>query len=318
MRAARRPSRPLALLLTIPLSGCFEPPVREDVVLTFDERGGVAVVVTTRLGKDEDYERNPRALQRLLSAREAVRCGEDPFTRQLEKLAPATLRRTLSSRDGAIRESVRLATFSEPRAVERLFEGEPLSLVVSRVDEEMHVEIVPGRGGRATTAERMAVDRELDLFGQAASRNLASLATLWAWLDEHPAEERIAVAALLGVELPILDALPRDERLEALFEDASESMARVRDFFLLADGRGESLDDLSRRACDPFPAPLRVRVAGTVLESTGFVPEDDGAFRVPSVSLWGSLSGLSGRWVTPDPLAESSDARSSARRSPRT
>lgn len=300
----RLPSRGLALLLTLALAGCFEPPVREDVAIRFDEKGGVEVVVTTQLGKDEDYRRNPPALERLLSAREAARCGDDPFTRQLEKLSPVSLRRAVSSREGSIRESIRTATFPDARSVERLFEGEPLSLVVSRSGGETQLEIVPGRGGRATAAERMEVNRELDRFAAAAARYLASLATLWAWLDEHPAEERIAVAALLGVELPIPADLSRDERLEALFDDVSDAMARVHDFFLLSDGRGESLDELSRKAFDPFPAPLRVRVAGTVVESAGFVREEDGGFRVPPVSLWGALSGLSGRWVAPDPLAE--------------
>jgi hypothetical protein len=289
------------------MAGCFEPPVREDVLLSFDERGGVEVVVTTRLEKEDSYRKNPRALERLLEAREAARCGEDAFTRQLERLAPATLTRRLSSRDGALRESVRTATFADARSVERLFEGAPVWMSVGSSGNETRLEILTGPGGRATTAERLEVSRELDRFAGATARYVAALAALWAWLDERPGLERFVVGALVGADLPEpTDVSPEDkEEGKALFDAASDAMSEVHGFFLIKDdGRGETLDELSRKVYDPFPAPLRVRVPGTVLEATGFVPEEDGGYRVPPVSLWGALPGLSGRWITPDPLAE--------------
>lgn len=263
--------------------------------------------MTTHLGKEESYRKNPRALERLLEAREAARCGDDPFTRQLERLSPASLTRRLSSRDGDLRASVTSAAFPDARAVERLFEGAPVFVSVGRGEGEARLEIATGPGGRATTAERLEVSRELDRFSAAASRYVAALAALWAWLDGHPTAERFVVGALVGVELPEPEGLgpEEEERVTALFDAASDATRDLHGFFLVTDdGRGESLDELSRKAYDPFPAPLRVRVAGTVLESSGFVPEEDGGWRVPPVSLWGALSTLSGRWITPDPLAE--------------
>lgn len=304
MHRRRVALRGLAVLLTVLLSGCFEPPVRETVAFRFDERGGVEVVFTTRLETEESYKENAVALQRLVEAREAARCGEDPFTRQLERLSPAALHRALSSREGELRESVRSAAFPDARALERLFEGAPLYLAVVRAGNEMQLEILAGRGGRATVAERLEVSRELDRFSAAAAGYLNALADLWAWLDEHPGEDRLVVGALLGVDLPKPAGWVRDEREEALADAVLEAMSDVQKFFRLEGGRAESLDEVSRKAYDPFPAPLWVHVNGTVLESTGFLREEDGSLRVPPVSLWGALSELSGRWVTPDPLAE--------------
>ena len=293
-----------AASLTAALSGCFEPPVREAIALLFDASGGLEVVATTRLTSESDYPRNPKARERLVEARDAARCGDDPFTRQLESLSPSSLRRSLAFRDGALRESLRSAVFADARAVERLFEGSPLSVALTRGEGETQLEIYPGRGGRASFSERAEVARALESFSDAAARYERALADLWQFLDGHPERERFVVAAVL--DLKVEDPAPEasSEREKALGEAVVEAMAAVYDFLLLEEGRGESLDELSRKAYDPFPAPVTVEVKGTVLESAGFVPEEGGGFRIPSVSLAGALARLSTRWVTPDPLSE--------------
>lgn len=293
-----------ALVLTAGLSGCFEPPVREAIALLFDAAGGLEVVVTTRLESESDYPKNPRARERLAEARDAARCGEDPFTRQLERLAPSSLRRSLAFRDGALRESVRSAAFPDARAVERLFEGLPLAVALTRSAGETQLEIYPGKGGRANLSERAEVARALDRFSEAAARYERALADLWAFLDEHPARERFVVAAVL--DLKVEDPAPEESSAleKALGEAVVEAMSGVYEFLLLSEERGESLDELSRKVHDPFPAPVTVEVKGTVLESTGFLPEEQGRLRIPSVSLTGALGQLSARWVTPDPLSE--------------
>jgi len=293
-----------AAALTAALSGCFEPPIREAMSLLFDAAGGLEVVVTTRLQGEADYPKNRQARERLVEAREAARCGEDPFTRQLERLAPSSLRRSLGWRDGALRESVRSAAFPDARAVERLFEGAPLAVVLTRSAGETQLEIYPGRGGRANLSERAEVARALERFSEAAARYERALADLWDFLDRHPARERFVVAAIL--DLKVEDPAPEEasELEKTLGEAAVEAMAATGQVLLLEEGRGESLDELSRKVYDPFPAPVTVEVKGTVLESTGFVPEEQGRLRIPSVSLTGALGQLSNRWVTPDPLSE--------------
>lgn len=113
----------MAAALTAGLWGCLEPPVREAMALLFDAAGGLEVVFRTRLQNESDDPKNPQARARLFEAREAARCGEDPFTHQLERLSPSSLRRRLAWRDRTLRESVRSAALPDARAMERLFEG---------------------------------------------------------------------------------------------------------------------------------------------------------------------------------------------------
>jgi hypothetical protein len=293
-----------AASLAAALTGCFEPPVREAIALLFDSGGGLEVVATTRLASESDYPRSPKARERLVEARNAARCGEDAFSRQLELLAPASFRRSVSFRDGALRESVRSATFSDARAVEKLFEGAPLYVALTRGAAETQLEIQPGRGGRASLSERAEVTRALGRFSEAAARYERALADLWEFLDAHPDRERFVVASVL--DLKVEDPAPEasSEREKALGEAVGEAMGDVWSFLLLEEGRAESLDELSRKVYDPFPAPVTVEVQGAVLESTGFLLDDQGRYRVPAVSLTGALGGLAGRWVTPDPFSE--------------
>lgn len=299
----RRLAAACAVALALLLASCFEPPVREAVELVFDARGALTVRATTRLQSEESYPRNPRARERVAEVRDAARCGEDTLTRQLELLGPSSLTRALAYRDGALREVRRTASFADARAVERLFEGAPLSVGLTRSGGEMQLEILPGRGGRATASERREAASALSGFSEAAARYLSALADLWDYLDENPHRERVVVAGILDLKLEGEEEEP-PAREQQLGEAVVEAMGQVHEFLQLSEGRGESLDELSRKAYDPFPVPLSVEVAGTVAEATGFLREGTGKLRVPPVSLWGTLSTLTNRWVRPDPLAE--------------
>lgn len=294
----------LAVALAVLLASCFEPPVREAIELVFDGRGGLEVRAVTRLESEASYPRNPRARERIAEARESARCGEDAFTRQLELLSPSALSRSQSFRDGALREVRWTAAFPDARAVERLFEGAPLSIGLTRAGGEVQLEILPGRGGRASPSERREVASALSGFSEDAARYLSALADLWDYLDAHPYRERVVVAGILDLKLEPEDEASPPENEQALGEAVVEAMGKVHGFLQISEGRGESLDELSRKAYDPFPVPLSIEVSGTVLEATGFVREATGRLRVPPVSLWGTLSSLSNRWVRPDPLAE--------------
>ncbi|KAA0256192.1 hypothetical protein FBQ97_04040 [Acidobacteria bacterium ACD] len=302
LSTGRRAAAASAVALALLLAACFEPPVREAVELVFDARGALTVLATTRLQSEESYPRNPRARERVAEVRDAARCGEDALTRQLELLAPSSLTRALAYRDGALREVRRTASYADARAVERLFEGAPLSVGLTRSGGEMQLEILPGRGGRATASERREAASAISGFSEAAARYLSALADLWDYLDGNPHRERVVVAGILDLRTGEEEEPPERER--ALGEAVVEAMGQVHEFLQLSEGRGESLDELSRKAYDPFPVPLSVEVAGTVAEATGFLREGTGKLRVPPVSLWGTLSSLSNRWVRPDPLAE--------------
>ncbi len=267
--------------------------------LLFDAKGGVDVLVTTRVASEGGFKNDPVARQRVVDAREAVRCGEDAFTRQIERLSPFTFRRTVTWRNGELSEVSRAARFDEPRAVERLFEGAPLSVSVFRREQAMQLEIVPGTGGRATPAERRDVAAAVARVSEAGSAYLRALGALWRHLDESPGRERPFLAWIAGVEKRDRpEGETEDEK--KLIDAVEQAFDAVRDFSKYEEGQGDSLEELSRRVYDPFPAPLAVEVAGRVEEETGFVPEGARRHVVRPVSLQGTLLKLSERWVSPD------------------
>lgn len=292
--------RGLAFLLVALLAACVEPPVRESITLVFDAHGGLEARVETRIEPESLYERAPRARERIREAREPARCGEDPFTLQLERLSPASLRRSLGYRGGDLREVLVTARFDEPRAVERLFEPHPLSVSLARAGSRLQLEILPGTAGRATPAERREAAGALGRFSEAGARYLEALSVLWRYLDGMPERERPVVAQLLGVGG---EFEPASEHEVELVLAVDEAMSDVQKFFQLEEGRGESLNELSRRVWDPFPASVAVEVTGRAEEVTGFLDEGAGRFAVPAVSLQGALEDLAGRWVSPDPLS---------------
>lgn len=294
----------LATSLALPLAGCFDPPVREAVEAAFDADGGLTVRVATRLEPESLYGSRPRARERLVAVREAARCGDDPWSRQLELLGPAALRRTLAARDGSLREVELVARYADARAVERLLEPSPVSVALSESGPSRQLELQPLRGSRGTLAERREVEGALERFATAAAAYLGALADLYAYLDEAPGRERPVFAEIFSEKGAGEPEAQVPQREKALLDALGLAMGAVHEFLLLEEGRAESLDELSRRVYDPFPAPLTVTVPGRVEEATGFVPDGDGKFRVPSAGLLGALGSLTGRWVRPDPLVE--------------
>lgn len=296
-----------AFLFAVLLGSCGEPPVIEEIELAFGSSPAVEARIVTRLGKESDYQGNDEALSRLHSAREALRCGTDAWTEALQRLRPSALVRTSTSLEGEARQVVRQATYADGASLERLFDGYPLFVSVTRGEEWETLEIHPGRPVAASVAERHRVEEALAGFSGAASRYYLALAALWDWLDSHPEWERLVLVSLAGGKVEgepeELKKRPGFAELEKLYDAADEAMRDVKSAGNLEKKKGESLDELSRRVFDPFPARLTVRLPGPPLEAEGFVVAADRVFRVPSVGLLGAVAGLGSRWITPDPLA---------------
>lgn len=296
-----------AFLFAVLLGSCDDPPVVEEIELAFGSLPAVEARILTRLGKQADYQGNDEALARLNSAREALRCGTDAWTETLQRLHPSALVRTATSLEGETRQVVRQATYADGRSLERLFDGYPLFVTVTRGEEWESLEIHPGRPSAASVAERHRVEEALAGFSGAASRYYLALAELWDWLDSHPEWERVALVSLVGGEIEgdpeELKKRPGYAEGVKLYDAADEAMGKVKSAGDLEKKKGESLDELSHRVFDPFPAKLTVRLPALPLEAEGFVAAGDRAYRVPSLGLLGAVAGLGSTWITPDPLA---------------
>lgn len=284
--------------------GCVEHAVTESVEISFASSEGAEVTVRTRLAGEAELSGSRSARERAAARREEIRLGVDAWTRQLDGLAPAELRRTVAKTRGEIREQLVTARFEDPEALRRVLEPAPLWISFRREARGSVFEIVPGRDGRASAAERRRVERSLAAFSEAIAAYLADGVSLWRRLDRDPSRARPVLAKL--VVPPLLaggdDAGATTDEEDEVVGRLGARMAAIVEFLAAGEDGEESLDEVAQRVYDPFPAPLAISVPGAASGVEGFVPAGDGRWKVPELSLLGALESLGGRWLAPDPI----------------
>lgn len=196
--------------------------------------------------------------------------------------------------------------------------------------QTVSLEFVFGGGTQATAGESHTVERGLRGFAADAVRYQRRVAALWRYMDENPGRRFECLRALFGAargeELPEsrLIAPPRElapsttqqtpaeqppaagqpvlrdlevELIERIVE-AGEPLLQI---FEVPDDDAFTLQELSRRVFDPFPAVITAVPDGPVVEAVGFAESGDG-WTIPSLDLWRAYRTLDGRFVSPDPL----------------
>ncbi len=300
-RRRRRRRRPRLLLAAAALLAvsCFDPPVREELDLDFAADGSVAVSFRAEISAYH-LEKGDAELQlRLRRTQEMLLNGWDAWPSRFDRAAPDEESFTWRKSDGELLAVERTARLTEPTALERFF-SDVVTVVYTPGPERSELAFYPTSSARATAGERQLVARRLDSWSAAVARYLAATARLYGYLALHPERARPTLDEVFGAsddDLPLLD---REEPLVAALRDGVDAVTAVLE---VAPHEATTLDELSQRVYDPFPARLRVTVPGRVLEAEGFRPTDEGGFEVGGRGLWAALESLQGRWVAPDPAA---------------
>ncbi len=298
----------LALGAALPLFAlsCFEPPVAEEMRLEFLANGAVAIGVTVEIAGPEG-QGNPALERRLEALRRELTEGTDPWSARFAALDADAERSGWEKRLGRLTRAERSAVVLEPEKLSSFFRDAVVRVLytVSADQRRAELSIVPGPATRASRAERRRVEQALADWSEAIARYLGAARALWSYLEDHPERDRTVLGALfddlLAEEVKAgLPPLTPDE--EGLVEALGERMGEVWQVLLVPDGDDHSLDELSRRVYDPFPAPLSVRLPGPAEAVEGFEAEPDGELRVPGLGFWAALARLEERWIAPDPL----------------
>ncbi|MYA08791.1 MAG: hypothetical protein F4060_04705 [Holophagales bacterium] len=195
--------------------------------------------------------------------------------------------------------------------------------------QTVSLEFVSDGGTQATAGESDTVERGLRGFAADAARYQRRVAALWRYMDENPGRRFECLRALFGAahgdELPEsrLAAPPRelapstappappeqpaagqpvlrDLEIE-LIERIVDAGAPLLEIFEVPDDDAFTLQELSRRVFDPFPAVITAAPDGVVVEAVGFAESGDG-WTIPTLDLWRAYRTLDGRFVSPDPL----------------
>jgi len=294
------------VLLVLVFTSCFEPPVREELLLRFLPNGAVVATSTVEIFAGADAK-NPALARRLAETRRALLDGSDAWGPRFAAARPAAERFGWEKRLGDLRTATRSAVIAEPEGLEALF-GDTSVGATYRIDADRgtaELTLVPGPAARATRRQREEVKRTLETWSAAIAEYLEAGGALFSHLERRPERARTCFGTLFSevMEKEQLERLdePTDEET-ALIERLNEAMRHVTDVLLVPERAEYSPDEVSHLVYDPFPARLTVKLPGPALETVGFQPGKSGALEVAGLGLWEALRSLEGRWLAPDPV----------------
>ena len=307
MNAATRPL-PLrqallaaALFLASFAGSCLAPPVAERLTLELLPGGQVRATARVELAAEESD--NPLVAARLREWRQSLLGAYDPWAQRFERLQPAEERFAWSKKAGNLVTAERSALLADPEGLVDLFADTPVSVSFTRQPGGAELAFYPGAASRATRAERRNVETKLATWSASLAKYLRAMDVLHAATEHDPARERACLTVLFGDADEAKEiALTDDE--QRLVKAADEASSDIFDVLSVPSGEAFSLEELSRRVYDPFPADLELRIVGEVVSTEGFAATDPSVFTVPGLSLWRALSGLVARWPALAPFAQ--------------
>lgn len=303
-RPPRRSRQWLALAVlgsSLALVGCFEEPVAERVHLSF-QPGGTFVVTASAVVRAPSFRApNPALERRISEAKADYAAGWESWSSRFAELDPPRERLELQRVDGEVSEIVREASAREPRGLARFFSFTDVSCQLDVTPEWTELRFVPGRASRASLAERRLIESALSDWSTVLARYLATAGQLFRYIEANPHRAEPCLGGLLDVA-DTDKGWEYSPHEQVLLEAASEAMQDAVKVLQVERGRAFSLDELSRKVFDPFPAPTSVSLSAEPEETEGFVRRPDGTFAVPELSMWQAMTRLESVWLAPDPL----------------
>ena len=294
------------LLFALPLlalfAACFEGPVRETWTLRFLSGGWVVAGRTIEISAAE--ESNPALARRLAAVRRELLEGSDPWTERLGQMGPFAEKIEQERLTGAISKATHRALLTDLDQVRQLFAATPVGASYTIVSGLAELRLAPGPADRANRADRQKVERALAPWSADVAGYLAAGSALWAYLDAHPGRAWACFGSVFSAVRP--DGAPEPPPLlpgeeTRLVEGLRDAMRKVWQPLEVADGEAFTLDELSHRVWDPFPAPVEIRLPGPAIEVEGF-EQQAGLLVARGPGLWRALERLEGRWLAPDPV----------------
>ena len=296
----------LALLFPLALlSSCFEDPVEQQ--LTVELLPGRHAIITVRLAIHDAGQSGSPLVKRLEEVRREWLEAGDEWTPRFAAAAPVAERFGWEKQLGDLHTAVHSAMVDQPESLGRFLADTGVG--VSWTEEEARGEVMffPSSPARASAREFASMQTALANWSREIAAYTAATQALYRYLERRPGRAEACLGRLLREDLAdgraaLLPATTADE--DRLLDAVHDAMGRVAEVLLVPDGEAESLQELSHRIYDPFPAAITLRLPAPAIEVEGFVgtPNAKRTLRIARAGLWESLGRLRGRWLAPDPL----------------
>ena len=295
----RRWTSIVAAALCLPLTGCFEEPVREHLHLTLRGAGPVIVTVVQEVSDPELAQNNQALADRMEASRDAIESGFDPWSRRFAQLAPLAEHQSVERVGGRLRRAVHSAVLASFDDAVRIVEADGLTGSLALAGGAAELTLYPTGGTRATYAQRQEVERRLVVWSEAVADYFEAAIELYAYLQARPDRAIPCLAHIFEKHDTAAASGPLAADEEALVRRVKEAMDPVVEVLLVDGGEAYSRNELARLVYDPFPARLTIAVKGRVLGAEGLIA-GPGHFERPPADAWTALAALEGRWIAPD------------------
>lgn len=293
----RRMRKATAILLAVPLCGCLEAPLTERLDIRMLAGGASVVSLRVSLRDPSDFAESPKLRERLESETRALEEGTDPWSARFAAASPARERDVRDTADGKLIRLTRHGRLATPDDLRAFLRDAGVGVSYDHGEGWEELTLLPGHPLRVTSAERERVKTELASWSTKLSAYFASLERLYDYLDRRPERARVCLASIVS-KVPEGESLTGEEsRLTDAVEDAMGACGAI---LTAAKDDAYTLDELSRRVYDPFPAAIRIAVPGAVVEREGFAGAGDAPLEIPEASLWSAFTRLQGRFASPD------------------
>jgi hypothetical protein len=292
---ARRVALLLLLLPLLFLPACTPPPVSDEVTVEFT--AGDAVVVTAETTFTLKPQ-NEQARTRVESARSAAETETDPWAVRFASLTPESDRVTFQHDHGTL-ERVTRSVRIPSRDLQHVFSDAHITVNVLQGEGWRELEFYPGTSVRATREQQRHFDENLVEWSALVARYYGSVDLLYHYMDQNPARAQDLFRALLEQRDEAVPGPVLLEIEEPLVEDVRSAMEAVATRMDEDQGRADTFAEEADLIFNPFPARLTIKMPKEVLSMTGFSKE----LTIEPVNLFDAITGLEGRWISPDPLA---------------
>ncbi len=297
--------RSIRRLLSIPvvaslfLLACFDltPPVEERLLLSFLPDGGLRVQLAIELRHPEGKRAASNLGRRLRQREEELLAGWDPWSRRFGEASAAIEGFHWEKEEGRLVYLERNLVLDDPAELTGVLADTPVHATFRLEDDVAELALYPGLPGQATRRERREIERALETWSQTLAAYFTATEELYRYLELRPDRALACFGNLFDSD----DSGELTPEEEPLLEALDETTSEILDVLDVDAERAYSLDELSRKVFDPFPARFTVELPSPSVEAEGFQRAGK-RWAVPGLSLWSAFEYLEGAWLTPDPV----------------
>ncbi len=267
-------------------------------MLSFLADGGLRVQLRVELRHPEGKKANSDLGRRLRQLELDLLAGWDPWTRRFDQADAALESFHWEKEKGRVTYLERNLVLDDPGELTGLLADTPVHATYLIEDGVAELALFPGAPAKATRRERRQVEQQLDTWSEILAAYFRASEGLYRYLDLRPDRALPCFGELFESDDTYGELTPAEE---LLLEAIGEATSDILDVLDVDADRAYSLDELSRRVYDPFPALLEVELPSPAIDAEGFRRAGK-RWAVTGLSLWSAYEELEGDWLTPDPV----------------